>query len=172
MVQHNSRRCCKIWLSSHYPAAMLNPMPVGTPRWLRRVTRDIRLLEVPAAPPSEKELLCPILPTLGWKRRFTLPRGVWRDTYFSEELKNAQRSNVNIPPYLKLITTRSYIFISKISTYPYMFVDGFKFMNIMFIITSPIISYLLYLYILVGLVIVIYDYKMWKDTLYIKGSFL
>jgi hypothetical protein len=53
-----------------------------------------------------------------------------------------------------------------------MFVDGFKFMNIMFIITSPIISYLLYLYILVGLVIVIYDYKMWKDTLYIKGSFL
>ena len=156
-------------------------MPVGTPRWLRRVTRDIRLLEVPAAPPSEKELLCPILPTLGWKRRFTLPRGVWRDTYFSEELKNAQRSNVNIPPYLKLITTRSsrfiyiYIYIYlylRFITYPYMFVDGFKFMNRMFRITSPIISYLLYLYIIVGLVIVIYDYKMWKDTLYIKGSFL
>ena len=51
--------------NSHYPAAMLNDMPVGIPRLtdLKDLNQIFGYCYVEVTAPSEEELLCAILPT-------------------------------------------------------------------------------------------------------------
>lgn len=78
MVQHIVGEAIKYDSNSHYPAAMLNPMPVGTPRHTDRkdLAEIFGFCYVEVTAPSEKELLVPILPTWDENGDLHCPRGV------------------------------------------------------------------------------------------------
>lgn len=65
VIQHIVGECVKYDSNSHYPAAMINPMPVGTPVF----TDCDDLYEifgycfVEVTAPTAERLPCPILPT-------------------------------------------------------------------------------------------------------------
>ena len=91
VVQHLVSDAVKYDSNSHYPAAMLNAMPVGIPRFTdnKNLSEIFGFCYAEVTAPTEQELTCPILPTKDENGDLHCPRGVWRDTYFSEELKNA-----------------------------------------------------------------------------------
>lgn len=65
VVQHIVSGAVKYDSNSHYPAAMLNSMPVGTPRMTDcKVLGNIfGFCYVEVSAPSKDVLSCPILPT-------------------------------------------------------------------------------------------------------------
>ncbi len=91
VVQHMVAGAVKYDSNSHYPAAMLNAMPVGVPRVsdIKDLSQIFGFCYAEITAPTEVELACPFLPTTDINGDLHCPRGIWKDVYFSEELKNA-----------------------------------------------------------------------------------
>lgn len=78
MIQHLVANAVKYDINSHYPAAMLNDMPVGTPRFTdcKDLSSIFGFCHVKVTAPTEDVLLCPILPTIDSNGELHCPRGV------------------------------------------------------------------------------------------------
>jgi hypothetical protein len=65
VIQHIVSRVVKYDSNSHYPAAMLNSMPVGCPRMTdcKNLNEIFGFCYAEITAPSKKILPCPILPT-------------------------------------------------------------------------------------------------------------
>lgn len=78
MNQHLVSNAVKYDSNSHYPSAMLNDMPVGTPRFTdqKDLSKIFGFCFVEVTAPSEDVLRCPILPTKDANGDLYCPRGV------------------------------------------------------------------------------------------------
>lgn len=77
--------------NSHYPAAMLNTMPVGNPTLtdIKDLSKIFGFCYAKVTAPSVSELKVPLLPyTDPETDDLTCPRGTFEGMYFSEELKD------------------------------------------------------------------------------------
>lgn len=77
MVQHLVADAVKYDSNSHYPAAMLNDMPVGVPRFtdLEDLSKIFGYCHAEVTAPTEDVLRCPILPTKDSNGDLHCPRG-------------------------------------------------------------------------------------------------
>ena len=78
VVQHLVSEAVKYDSNSHYPAAMLNAMPVGMPRFTdnKNLSEIFGFCYVEVTAPTAQELACPILPTKDENGDLHCPRGV------------------------------------------------------------------------------------------------
>ena len=79
VVQHLVSDGVKYDSNSHYPAAMLNDMPVGNGRFTdeKDLFKIFGFCFVEVTAPTEEELKCTILPTEDEDGNMHCPRGVW-----------------------------------------------------------------------------------------------
>lgn len=91
VVKHVFFDAYKYDVNSHYPACMLNDMPVGFP--CLTDNKDLKELfgfvKARVVAPTAKKLPVPILPIITPDGRLLCPRGSFEYIWFSEELKNA-----------------------------------------------------------------------------------
>jgi len=90
-------------VNSIYPAAMLMPMPVGSPIFSTN-TNLKELFGIVFATVHVPDLADPVLPKRLLYGRLIFPKGRWSGWFFSEELKNAQFFGVKVEVH------HSYIF--------------------------------------------------------------
>jgi len=98
LVKHVFFDAYKYDVNSHYPACMLNDMPVGFPRLTDN--KDLKNLfgfvKARVKAPTAKKLPVPILPIISPEGRLSCPRGKFEYIWFSEELKNAVKYNYKV----------------------------------------------------------------------------
>lgn len=77
MIKHLVFNAVKYDSNSHYPAAMLNDMPVGIPRFtdLKDLSKIFGFCYVEVTAPTIEVLRCPILPTKDANGDLHCPRG-------------------------------------------------------------------------------------------------
>ena len=90
VVQHIVTDAYKYDSNSHYPAAMLNDMPVGNPRLsdLKDLNQIFGFCYAKITAPRVEDLKVAILPAEDDDGNIHCPRGVFYGRYFSEELKD------------------------------------------------------------------------------------
>jgi hypothetical protein len=93
VVKHIFFDAYKYDVNSHYPACMLNDMPVGQPRLTdnKDLNKLFGFVKARVTAPTAKKLSVPILPIITPDGRHICPRGTFVFTWFSEELKNARK---------------------------------------------------------------------------------
>lgn len=91
VIKHIFFDAYKYDVNSHYPAQMLNDMPVGFPRLTdnKDLNKLFGFVKARVTAPTAEILPVPILPIITPDGRHICPRGRFEYTWFSEELKNA-----------------------------------------------------------------------------------
>ena len=106
-------------INSHYPAAMKNPIPVGSPviSDIKDLNKIFGFCHAKITAPSVEELRVAILPVRVENGDITCPRGSFEGTWFSEELKNAIKYGYKVEVVSSYLFRKGYNVFDK-------FVDG------------------------------------------------
>jgi len=108
VVDHIITKAQRYDSNSHYPAAMLNDMPIGNPRLsdIKDLKKIFGFCYAKITAPGESELRVPILPSVDENGEVHCPRGVIYGRYFSEELKDVERYGYKVEVISSIIFDR------------------------------------------------------------------